>query len=283
MFKMSKIILFLLMVCALLFGQDAEAEEKKAPEFGWKNDVHFNFSFTQNSFDNWSQGGESSWAWQTDLIAKFINDQEKYNWANSGKLSYGKSKLGDLDARKAADEIKIESVFTYKMGKNLHVNPYVSVTGLTQFVDGFEYTDTSSVKISNFMDPGYFTESAGFGYAEGDNFKTRLGVAFKQTITDKFADRYAQGETFRSEYGMESATDFTWPLAETLTYTGKLLLFSNMKRFDEIDVDWDNVFVGKITDLLNATLTIRLFYDRDVSTKRQLRQALAVGISYDIL
>lgn len=61
------------------------------------------------------------------------------------------------------------------------------------------------------------------------------------------------------------------------------MLFSNLKRFDEIDVDWDNVFVGKITDLQNATLTIRLFYDRDISPKRQLRQALAVGISYDIL
>lgn len=283
MFKMSKIILSLVVISGIAFSQDTGAEEEKAPDYGWNNDVLFNFSFTQNSFDNWSQGGESSWAWQTDLLAKFINDQENYNWANSGKLSYGKAKLGDLDARKAADEIKIESVFTYKMGKSMHVNPYISVTGLTQFVAGYEYNDTSSVEISNFMDPGYFTQSAGVGYTKGDNFKTRLGVAFKQTITDKFADRYALGETFRSEYGMESATDFTWPLAETLTYTGKLLLFSNMKRFDEIDVDWDNVFVGKITDLLNATLTIRLFYDRDISTKRQLRQALAVGISYDIL
>jgi hypothetical protein len=283
MLKMSKIILSFLLFSGVLFGQDAETEEKKEPEYGWNNNIVFNFNFTQNSFDNWSQGGESSWAWQTDLQAKFINDQANYNWANSGKLSYGKAKVGDLDARKAADEIKIESVFTYKMGESTHINPYVSITGLTQFVAGFEYTDTSSVEISNFMDPGYFTESAGIGYAKGDNFKTRLGVAFKQTITDKFADRYALGETFRSEYGMESATDFTWPIAETLTYTGKLLLFSNLKRFDEIDVDWDNVFVGKITDLLNATFTVRLFYDRDISTKRQLRQALAVGISYDIL
>lgn len=283
MYKMSKIIFVFLLMTGLLFSQDAEGEKKKAPDYGWKNDVIANFSFTQNQFDNWSQGGESSWAWQTDLLAKFINDREKFNWANTGKLSYGQSKIGDVSARKAADEIKIESVFTYKIGENININPYVAVSGLSQFTAGYEYTDTSRIKISNFMDPGYFTESAGVGYARNDNFKTRLGVSFKQTITDKFADRYALGETFRTEIGMESVTDLTLRFAENLVYTGKLGLFSNVKRFDEIDVDWDNVFVGKITDLLNVNLTIRLFYDRDISSKRQLKQTLAVGFTYDLL
>ena len=282
MIKIGRIVTFLVLLSGLLFAQENGAEEKKEPEYGWKNALVANFSFTQNQFDNWSQGGENSWAWQTDLIARFINDQEKFNWANSGKLSYGKAKIADDDAKKAADEIRIESVFTYKMGKSAHINPYVAVTGLTQFTRGFEYTDTSRIEISNFMDPGYFTESTGIGYTRGEKFKTRIGVAFKQTITDKFADRYALGETFRSEYGMESFTDFTTRLAENLIYTGKLGLFSNMKRFDEIDVDWDNVFVAKITDILNVTLTIRLFYDRDISIKRQLKQTLAVGFSYNM-
>jgi hypothetical protein len=282
MIKIGRILIFLVLLSGLLFAQENGTEEKKEPEYGWKNALVANFSFTQNQFDNWAQGGENSWAWQTDLIAKFINDQEKFNWANSGKLSYGQAKIADDDAKKAADEIKIESVFTYKMGKSTHINPYVAVTGLTQFTRGYEYTDTSRIEISNFMDPGYFTESAGIGYNRGEKFKIRFGVAFKQTITDKFADRYALGETFRSEYGMESVTDFTTHLAENLIYTGKLGLFSNMKSFNEIDVDWDNVFVGKITDILNVTLTIRLFYDRDISLKRQLKQTLAVGFSYDM-
>lgn len=282
MIKIGRMVTFLVLLSGLLFAQENGAEEKKEPEYGWKNALVANFSFTQNQFDNWSQGGENSWAWQTDLIARFINDQEKFNWANSGKLSYGKAKIADDDAKKAADEIRIESVFTYKMGKSAHINPYVAVTGLTQFTRGYEYTDTSRIEISNFMDPGYFTESTGIGYTRGEKFKTRIGVAFKQTITDKFADRYALGETFRSEYGMESVTDFTTRLAENLIYTGKLGLFSNMKRFDEIDVDWDNVFVAKITDILNVTLTIRLFYDRDISIKRQLKQTLAVGFSYNM-
>ncbi len=283
MIKMGRFVVLLFLMSGILFSQDGGDEEKKEPEYGWKNDVVANFNFTQNQFDNWSQGGENSWAWQTDLMAKFINDRENFNWANAGKLSYGKTKIGDDESKKAADEIKIESVFSYKMGGNLNINPFVSITGLSQFTRGYEYTDTSRIEISNFMDPGYFTESIGVGYAQGDNFKTRLGAAFKQTITDKHADRYALGETFRSEYGLESVTDFTAHIAENLVYTGKLGMFSNLKRFDEIDVDWDNTFVGKVTDLLNVTLTIRLFYDRDVSSKRQLKQTLAIGFSYDLI
>ena len=222
-------------------------------------------------------------AWQTDLLAKFVNDLEKTNWANTGKLSYGESKSGEQDARKAADEIRIESVFTYKMDTENNLNPYVAVTGLSQFTRGFEYTDTSRIEISNFMDPGYFTQSLGIGYTRDENFKTRLGATLKQTVTDKHADRYALGETFRTEYGVESVTDFTTSLSENILYTGKLGLFSNLIRFDEIDVDWDNKFVGKVSDFLNVTLNIRVFYDRDVSSKRQLLQTLAVGDRYSLL
>ncbi len=259
----------------------AQEEEKKEPELGWSKDVLFNLSFTQNSFDNWNQGGDNSWAWQTDLMPKFIYRQEKYEWENIGKFSYGKSKVADQDARKAADEIKLESSYTYKL--NEQINPYVAVKAQTQFTAGYEYTDTSRIEISNFMDPGYLQESIGAGWTPNEQFRTRLGVAFKQTLTDKFADRYALGETFRSEIGAESVTDLELKFSETITYTGRLSLFSNMKRFDEIDADWDNLFKGKLTEILNVTFTFRLFYDRDVSAKRQLKQTLAVGVSFDLI
>lgn len=277
--RFGAILTLMILLASMLIAQ--EEEKKEEPEYGWKNDIVANLSFTQNQFDNWSQGGENSWSWQLDLLAKFINDQEKFNWANSGKFSYGKAKISDDDAKKAADEIKLESVYTYKLGSV--INPYASVSAATQFTRGYEYTDTTRIEVSNFMDPGYFSESIGAGYARGEEFKTRAGIAFKQTITDKFADRYAQGEKFRSEFGIESVTDVSTKLAENLIFNSKLQVFSNVKRFDEIDVDWDNIFTAKVTDLLNVTLNVRLFYDRDISAKRQLKQTLAVGFSYDLL
>ena len=120
----------------LSFANSQDTEEKK-PEYGWKNEVVANLNFTQNKFDNWSQGGEDSWSWQLDVNAKFVNDQEKYNWSNSLKISYGKTKVGDAGSRKSADELKFESVYSHKMSP--YVNPYIALSGLTQFTDGYDY------------------------------------------------------------------------------------------------------------------------------------------------
>lgn len=282
MHNLYRFLLLMFVLSAILSAQEPAAEAEKAPEYGWKNDVVANLGFTQNRFENWSQGGENSWAWQFDLQAKFENDQEKYNWANSGKFSFGQAKIGEDDLKKAADEIRLETVLTFKIGSE-HVNPYVAATALTQITPGYDYSTEERLKISDFMDPGYFTESAGIGYKMNDNFKTRFGASMKQTITNEFADRYAKGEKFRNEFGAESVSDLAAHLAENLVLNSKLMIFSNFKAFNQIDVDWDNVFKAKVTDLLNVTLTVRLLYDYDVSLKRQLKQTLAIGFSYDLL
>ena len=268
-----------LMFFTLVYSQ--EAEEKK-PEYGWKNEGIANLSFTQNKFDNWSQGGEDSWSWQLDINTKIADDQKNYNWTNTLKISYGKTKVGDIGARKAADELKLESVYTYKM--SLYVNPYLAVTGLTQFTDGYDYSKDPKVKISGFMDPGYFTQSAGIGVEPNTHIKTRLGAALKETITssDTAAIIYADGEETRVEYGIESVTDINYKFNEILLFTSKLELFSNLNRIDEIDVTWDNLFSAKLTKYITAGLNIKLFYDKDISNRRQLKQTLAAGLSYTI-
>jgi len=270
------IILFLFNLS--VFAQDTK---EKKPDYGWKNETVGILNFTQNQFDNWAQGGENSWSWQMDLKTKFVNDQEKYNWATAGKFSYGKTKVGDATAKKAADEIKLESVFTYKMG--IHINPYLAVTGLTQFTDGYAYTDSSKMVISSFMDPSYFTQSVGMGVALNKNIKTRLGAALKETITDKYSDTFAEGESFRTEFGAESVTDAEFMILKSIKYTSKLELFSNFKGLDAIDVNWDNLLSAKINDLITVSFNLKLMYDKDISTKRQVKQALAVGLSYTLL
>lgn len=270
-------VLFMVLAFTCSFAQKA-AEEK--PAYGWKKEGIANLNFTQNQFDNWSQGGEDSWSWQLDINAKFENDQEKFNWTNSGKVSYGKTKVASAGAKKAADEIKLESVYTYKM--SIYVNPYAAVTGQTQFTDGFDYSTDPATKVSGLMDPVYFTQSAGLGFDVSKNIKTRLGAALKETITktDVAAELFAQGEKTRVEYGAESVTEANFKLAENLLYTSKLVLFSNIKGIDEIDVDWDNVFSARVSKYISVSLNIKLLYDKDISPRRQLKQTLAVGLSY---
>ncbi len=267
----------LLILSTFVLAQD----KKEKPKLGWHKEAVGILNFTQNNFDNWSQGGENSLSWQMDFNGKFNYEQEKYSWANGIKLSYGKTKVGDAEAKKSADEIKLESVYTYKM--NIYVNPYVAVTGLTQFTDGYAYTDSSKTVISSFMDPGYFTQSAGLGYQPTTYLKTRLGAALKETMADKFAATYSKGEKTRVEAGAESVTDVNLKVAENILYTSKLELFSNLKGFNEIDVNWDNMFTSKISKYIGVSFNVKLFYDRDISPKRQLKETLAVGITYSFL
>ncbi len=279
--KRPNLLTLILLLFTFTIAALAQDNKPKKPEYGWKNEVIGTLNFTQNQFDNWAKGGENAWSWQMNLNGKFVYDQEKYNWATSGKLSYGKTKVGDGDAKKAADEIKLESVLTYKMG--IYVNPYAAVTGLTQFTDGYDYSTTPATTISSFMDPGYFTESIGLGINITKDIKTRLGAALKETVTDKYSAIYGKGETFRTEFGAESVTDAKIQVSEKILYTSKLELFSNLKGIDEIDVNWDNLFAAKVSDLITVSFNFKLFYDKDISVKRQLKETLAVGLSYSLL
>jgi hypothetical protein len=275
---------FVFMLSLNVFAQE---EKKEEPKYGWQNEVVAGLNLTQTSFDNWSQGGENSLAWQFNFNAKFINDQEKYNWSNTGKLLFGRTKVGSQDSRKSIDEIKLESVYTYKLTP--YVNPYVSASAQTQLMKGYKYTDTTNFVVSNFFDPAYFIQSAGIGYTPNEDFTTRIGAAVKETVTRDYPVPYADDpdtpeiEKTKVEPGMESVTNLNVTLAKNILFTTNLQLFSNMKAFNEIDVNWDNLLVAKVNDYINVNFNLKLFYDRDISTKRQLMQSLALGLTYTLL
>ncbi|KAA3611162.1 MAG: DUF3078 domain-containing protein [Calditrichaeota bacterium] len=283
---MRKLVSIFLMIGILANFSIAQEEEKK-PVYGWKNSMIGDLNFTQNAFTDWQQGGEDSWSWAANLNAKFENDQEKYNWANSAKLQYGESKVGDLGSRKAADEIKLETVYTYKLG--VLINPYAAATMQTQFTKGYQYTtDAPKVAVSNLFDPGYLTESFGVGFKPNETIKTRVGLAAKQTFTTDFTGYADDKETtkiedFKNEIGAESVTDLNMKLTETILYDSKLEIFSNFEATDEIDVNWDNTISAKVTDIIKVSFNFRLLYDKDIFWKRQLKQTLAVGLSYSFL
>ena len=264
-----------------------EAEEQK-PESSWKKELVGNLNFTQTAFDNWAQGGEDTLAWQLNVNGKAVRNEDKYKWDNSGKISYGMAKLSDLESRKSIDEIKLESVFTYLLGT--YVNPYVAASADTQFTAGYEYPDGSKVEISNLLDPGYFAQSAGVGYEPAEEFKTRLGFALHETITSDHPVPYSddpdttdEEETTKIEAGVESVTDFSKKLIGGILLTSKLELFSNLKGLDEIDVKWDNIFSAKISKYIDVNFNVKLLYDETVSDERQIKQSLAVGLTYTFL
>jgi hypothetical protein len=280
--KKQMMIAALMIFAANLPAQEAKPEE---PKYGWQKEATVAFNMTQSSFDNYVQGGENSTAWQFLSGAKFVNDQEKFNWANSGRLEYGNTKSGNKAAQKSVDEIKLESVLTYKVGKLL--NPYVSAVGETQCGAGYDYSQDPKVKISNFFDPGYVREALGLGYKPNDIIQVRFGAAMKQTITRRY-NAYTDDkatleiEKLKNEVGAESVIDFNYKVTTNTQIKSKVELFSNMKSVDQVDVIWDSDLTTKITKFIAFNLNAKLVYDKDVSAKRQIKQVMGIGISYSL-
>jgi len=281
------LISFLFILNSYTLAQENAEEKKEEPKYGWQKEMVGGLNITQTSFDNWTQGGENSFAWQLNLNFKFINDQEKFSWANSGKLTYGSTKTGGQEIRKSIDEIKLESVYTYKLSKFL--NPFVAGTGETQFAPGYDYSTDPETQLSALFDPAYFRESVGFGYKPNNSIQTRFGGAMKQTITSEFPQPFADDpktteiEKIKNELGVESVTDLNWKISDNSLLTSKLELFSALEALDKIDVKWDNVLATKISKYFNVNFNFKLFYDKDISPKRQIKQAIALGLTYTFL
>ena len=269
----------------LMFAILAMAQEK--PASAWKKSVVGGLNMTQTSFDNWAAGGEDAFSWQINVSYKFVQSKEKTTWTNSGKMIFGATKAGDADMQKSIDEIKAESVLIYNMGAS--INPFIAVTGETQFAAGYNYGESPAPQISAFMDPGYFRESLGAGMDVRKDLSTRLGLSLKQTITTNYPIPYADDEntveveTLRSEIGVESVSDLLVNLSETSTLVSKLELFSAFSAIDEIDTNWDNTLTVKVSEYINMNVNLKLMYDKDISPKRQLKQSMALGLNYTFL
>jgi hypothetical protein len=277
--KKTLLYCILFMATIPLFGEEKEKEKE------WRYALTSNLNISQVAMDNWVEGGVNAWSWQFNLAGKATQEKETFKWQNSGHAKFGKSKIGSADSRKAVDEINFESVYTRKIG--FPINPYMAVTARTQFARGYSYTDTTKKAISDFLDPGYFTQSAGMGYQWKDALSTRLGASLKEAVTSDFPVPYADDpdtkeiEKTRIEFGAESVTDIKLSFSDNLLITSQLTLFTDFSAIKETDIDWENQLTATINKYMNVNFAFRLLYDRDLNTKRQIKEALAIGLTYN--
>ena len=274
------VFLFSLPVMAALPDTTATADSSY-----WKKAIIGNCNLTQNTFDNWVAGGDGAYAWQVNLNMEFTYEKERMEWVNKGKLGFGKTKINNTISRKSLDEIKFSTVFNYKI--MFPTDPYVSVTFESQMTPSYVYDP--KVKVSNFMDPGYLFESAGFAMMVFPILEARVGLAAKQTVADEFAATYSDDpatnkiETVRREVGADMTADLKWKINSQSALNSNLHLFTNFSGTKEIDVNWDTVLATSISKYFNFNFNFKLLYDHDISVKRQLYQSIAMGITYNFL
>jgi hypothetical protein len=46
---------------------------------------------------------------------------------------------------------------------------------------------------------------------------------------------------------------------------------------------WDNLFSAKVAEYISVSFNFKLYYEKKISLKRQLKQTVAVGLTYSFL
>ena len=302
MTKFSLLFILCLMAAGTSYAQEPSKEDQEREKalrdraaslkqdttkpFGWTHQVVTGLNLTQVSFKDWAQGGQNALAYTFWLNGNSTQDMEKTNWSTSYRFAFGQTRLSDQGLRKTDDEIFLESLLIYKLWT--YVNPYASFTGRTQFAKGFEYPQGTEVAVSRFFDPAYLTQSIGAAYKPIPEVVTRLGIGVREVLTSQFrqyADDPATTDTEKVKVrgGIESVTNVEWNFAENMQIKSDLALFAPFKTMDEIIVRSDNSITAKVNKYVSVSFNVQLINDVTTTRRTQIKQVLALGLSYTLL
>lgn len=279
---MKKLTFALIVLLSLVFLNNLYSQQIDTTlKHGWTASGIVGANFTQISFTDWSQGGQSSFS--LSGLGNFGLFYRNPDWffANRLKLAYGRAK-SDKKYFTTDNELRLENILIRNVGWK--INPYVSNEVRTGLANGFDYSVSPEQQVSAFFDPGYLTQSIGFIY-ETKKLSSRLGMGFQETFTNKFT-KYTDDpgtteiEKFKFETGIESVTELNLEFMKNMIYSSRLRLFSRFKSLDVWDVNWDNIITARVNNLINVNFQFNAVYQKDQSLKTQIKEALQIGISY---
>ena len=261
----------------------AQGEESDSP---WQHQLAGSVNFSQVALKDWAQGGEEALNWTWNVNGNSARETEKISWNNTYKFAFGQTKLGDQGVRKTDDKIDLETVLTYKLGTL--INPYFGATFKSQFANGYQYGDLDKVGVSQFWDPAYITQSAGAGYKPFEEVQVRIGLALREIATrdfNNFSDHTETGkvEKLKVDGGFEAAVDAVWQLSENMLLTSKLGIFAPLKELGDTSINFDNIITVKAGKYFNINFNLQIIDDATAGPKTQVKEAVAVGLSYTFL
>ncbi len=279
---MKKFILAMTLLPALLFAEGVDSTS------GWKHTLNGLANLSQSYFDNWTKGGSDALNWEIRFEASAVKDRPDFTWESKGKAAYGQSKIANLDPRKSSDELILETIYTRKL--NDWINPFASGRFQSQFAPGNKYDDAPGslapvTRVSGSFDPSYATQTLGAGYNWRKELQLRLGGTLKETFSSTrfgYADKKstAKIETFKLEPGASFTANYQKGLMENILLNSTLDVFANFKGMDEVDTRWENTITAKVNKYVNVNFGFDMLYDKDLSNSRQIKENLAVGISF---
>jgi len=256
----------------------------------WHKYVIFGVNFNQASFsNNWAGGGVNSFALNSNLDYKIEYNKQPFTYTSQLILLYGRSKNKGQLSRKSNDRIFWDNKIATQMSKSWFF--FGSLSFESQFDKGFNY-DANGYRtlISNFMAPGYVTESLGFEYKPNSTFDLRIGTGTaRQTfvldtvISDKPGPNYGvtQYRKFKNELAFQAVALYDKEIMQNLRLTSRYQLFIPYGRaLKNIDHRLDVTIAARINRLISVTVTGVALFDNDTSPSVQSNENLALGVLY---
>jgi len=257
----------------------------------WKTKGSFGINVNQSAFsNNWSSGGVNSVALGGLINYKGEYNKDGMNFTSELLLAYGKSKNAGQLERKTNDRLFFDNKAAMSISKNWSF--FGSMSFESQFDLGYSYSKDAKGNeirkvISNFLAPGYLTESFGFEYKPEKFFSLRLGTGTaRQTFmldTAIYRNNSKNfgvpiGKTFRNELAFQIVANFDRDILENINLKSRYLMFAAYEKFNNIDQRLDVTLTAKVNRLINVTINGTALYDDDFSGKIQSTQGMALGV-----
>ena len=261
----------------------------------WRKSLVFGLNFNQSAFtSNWSAGGISSVALGTTFDFKAEYNKTPFDYTSETNLLYGIAANKGQGERKTNDRIFLDNKVASQLSKHWFL--FGSLSFESQFSQGFTYTDANGneinpgLLISNFMAPGYLTESLGFEYKPNKFYDLRLGTGTAKqtfvldtTIYHNQPDNYGvkPGHTFYNQLALQVVAAVDKDLMKNLHITARYALFVPYQQALAYTTHrLDATLTAKVNRLINVTMNGTFLYDKNTSPRPQATEGLAMGVNY---
>lgn len=259
----------------------------------WRNWTAFGLNVNQASFsDNWGGGGVNSLALGGQFSYKTDYTKDDKNYVSEVFLQYGKLKNKGQLSRKTADRIFLDNKVALKLSKNWYF--FGSLNFESQFDQGYSFSKNAQgnqirTRLSQFMAPGYLTESIGFEYKPVKYFFMRIGTGTaRQTFvldttlykTNPKNFGVKPGRSFRNELAFQIVASIDKDIAKNLNLKSRYTMFANYEKLSSIDNRLDVTLTARINRLINVSLAGIVLYDEDTADRIQASQAMSLGLVY---
>ncbi|WP_232336498.1 DUF3078 domain-containing protein [Mucilaginibacter aquatilis] len=265
----------------------------------WHKTAIIGINFNQSSFsNNWTGGGVNSFAINGNIDYKLEYNKQPFVFTTQLVLLYGRSKNKEQLPRKTNDRIFWDNKLATQLSKSWFF--FGSLSFESQFDKGFRYdANKPPVLISQFMAPGYITESFGFEYKPNNWFDLRIGTGTaRQTFVLNDGIEYSGnppkaynvqlGRSVYNELAFQAVALFDKEVMQNLRLTSRYQIFVPYGRgAQNIDHRLDLTIAAKVNRLVAVTITGVAIYDRDAFVNRtdtqpgiQASENLALGIIY---